>query len=43
MERFNNLECEVIVVFFDKSWEITADVFGGASRPHTQTDIDRGY
>lgn len=30
--------------YFDKPWEITADIFGGATeRSHSKTDIMRGY
>ena len=30
--------------YYDRPWEITADVFGGVTgRTHSQTDINRGY
>lgn len=30
--------------YYERPWEITADVFGGVtSRPHSQADINRGY
>ena len=30
--------------YYNRPWEITADMFGGVSRPtHTQTDINRGW
>lgn len=30
--------------YYDRPWEITADIFGGVrGRAHTQDDINRGY
>lgn len=28
--------------YYDRPWEITADIFGGVTRPHSQKDINRG-
>ncbi len=30
-------------LYYDRPWEITADVLGGSSTPHTQEDINRGW
>ena len=29
--------------YYDRPWEITADILGGASRPHNSQDISRGW
>ena len=29
--------------YYDRPWEISADMLGGAARPHSQVDINRGY
>ena len=29
--------------YYDRPWEITADILGGASRPHSEEGINRGW
>ena len=28
--------------YYDRPWEITADIMGGVSRPHNTKNIDKG-